>query len=297
MSAKAIWIDGQLVPHSSAKIHLLNHSLHYGSAVFEGIRCYMTAKGPAVFRLKDHVDRLFHSATTMGMRIPFTKKDIVNAIKQVVRKNKLEECYIRPIIFYGDKMGLSPIGAPLHTAIAAWPWGKYLTKDAVAVKVSSFMRVHHKSSVMTAKISGHYSNSIIASLEAKKHGYDEALFLDASGNVAEGPGENIFFIKENTLYTPKPEKILPGITRDSVMKIAKRLGYKIIETNIKPKYLSRYDEAFFVGTAAEINAIGKIDKQIFSHGHEGVTTAKIREAYHGAIHGKTKAFTAWLDFV
>jgi branched-chain amino acid aminotransferase len=284
-----------MVPDSAAKIHLLNHSLHYGSGVFEGIRCYDTEKGPAVFRLKDHVRRLFHSAGVMGMRVPYRQNEIIKAIKRVVKMNKLRECYIRPIIFYGAKMGLSPEGAPLHVAIAAWPWGKYLTKDSVSVGISSFARLHHKSSVMTAKISGHYSNSIIASIEAKRRGFDEALFLDDAGYVAEGPGENIFFVKGKTLFTPKLGKILPGITRASIMAIARRLGYKVVETDVNPKKLKKYDEAFFVGTAAEVNAIGKINKTVFGRGHEGPATKRLREAYQKAIHGQDRRFAGWLD--
>ena len=292
-----IWFDGKMVPHADATIHLLNHSLHYGSGVFEGVRCYETPKGPAVFRLKDHVKRLFHSAQVMGMKVPYSQAQIIAAAKKVVRMNKLKECYIRPIIFYGDKMGLSPLGAPLHVAIAAWPWGKYLTKDSVSVLISSFIRLHHRSSVMTAKISGHYSNSIIASLEASKSGYDEALFLDDEGNIAEGPGENVFFVKNHTLYTPRVGKILPGITRASVIALAPQVGCPVVETTIRPRDLRKYSEAFFVGTAAEVNAIGKIDRVVFRDGHEGPVTKCIRTEYRRAIHGRIKAFAKWLDLV
>lgn len=292
-----IWFDGKILPHADANIHILNHSLHYGSAVFEGIRCYETPKGPAVFRLKDHMKRLFHSAQVMGMKVPYSQTQIIAAAKKIVRINKLKECYIRPIIFYGDKMGLSPIGAPLHVAIAAWPWGKYLTKDSVSALISSFARLHHRSSVMTAKISGHYSNSIIASLEARKSGYDEAIFLDDDGNIAEGPGENIFFVKGNTLYTPRIGKILPGITRASVIALAPRVGCKVVETVIRPRDLRKYSEAFFVGTAAEVNAIGKINRVVFRDGREGPVAKCVKVEYQRAIHGKLKGTAKWLDYV
>jgi len=292
-----VWMDGKFTSFAKARIHVLNHSLHYGSAVFEGIRCYMTPNGPAVFRLQEHIDRLFHSAQTMGMKMSFTKKQVAQAVLELVKKNKLQEGYIRPIVFYGEKMGLDPAGAPVHLAIAAWPWGKYLAKESVSVKISSFARIHPGSSVMTAKISGHYANSIVASLEAKKAGFDEALLLDWRGNIAEGPGENIFFVKNKTLYTPKAGMILPGLTRDSVMVLARELGYKVAEKDVRLKDLPEFDEAFFVGTAAEINAIGKIDGHIFGAGGEGTVTGEIRENYARIIHGENKKYKKWLSYV
>ena len=297
MEVKFIWFDGAFIPFKKAKIHLLNHSLHYGSAVFEGIRCYETEKGPAVFRLKDHVSRFFHSAEVMGMKIPYSRKKLTGAVKNLINKNKLKECYIRPIAFYGEKMGLLPIGAPLSVAIAVWPWGKYLEKESVAVKISPFQRIHPKSSEMTTKISGHYYNSIIAALDAKKSGFDEALLLDWKGNIAEGPGENIFFIKEKKIFTPRAGSILPGITRDSVIKIAKNLGFQVIEKNICPGEIRRFDEAFFTGTAVEVNAIGRINKVIIRNGKPGQITNKIKEKYNDAIRGKIAKYKKWLDYV
>jgi len=293
--AQHIWLNGNFVPFAKAKIHLLNHSLHYGSAVFEGIRCYDTPKGPAVFRLKEHVDRLFHSAEVMGMKIPYSQKAVAKTVKDLIKKNKLKECYIRPIVFYGEKMGLSPIGAPLHFAIAAWPWGKYLGHDSVSVHISKYVRIHPKSSEMTAKISGHYANSIIASLEANKAAADEALLLDYAGNIAEGPGENIFFAKGKNIFTPEKGTILPGITRDSVIKIAKDLGHKIIEKKIKASEIKNFDEAFFVGTAAEISTIGRIDKYVFKKKAE--TASVIQEIYANAIRGKISRYDKWLTYV
>ncbi|MFA6382934.1 MAG: branched-chain amino acid transaminase [Parcubacteria group bacterium] len=293
--AQYIWLNGKFIPFAKAKIHLLNHSLHYGSAVFEGVRCYDTPKGPAVFRLKEHVDRLFHSAKVMGMKIPYSQKTIIKTVGDLIKKNKLKECYVRPIIFYGEKMGLSPIGAPLYFAIAAWPWGKYLGHDSVRVHISKYIRIHPKSSEMTAKISGHYANSIIASLEASKSAADEALLLDYEGSIAEGPGENIFFVKGNDIFTPGKGTILPGITRDSVIKIARDLGYKIIEKKIKAGEIKNFDEAFFVGTAAEISTIGRIDKCIFKKKPE--VASVIQSIYDDAVRGKIGKYDKWLAYV
>ncbi|GBE16638.1 branched-chain-amino-acid aminotransferase [bacterium BMS3Abin15] len=297
LKAKYIWSNGKFIPFKEAKIHIINHSLHYGSAVFEGIRCYQTPKGPAVFRLKEHIDRLFHSADVMGFKVPFSKGKIIKITKELVRKNNLKECYIRPIIYYSEKMGLLPNDASINIAIAAWPWGKYLHKDSISVKVSSFARIHPKSSVMTAKISGHYANSVMTALEAKKAGFDEALLLDWKGDIAEGPGENIFFVRKKILYTPKKGTILPGITRESIMKIAHGLGHRTIGRNIKVKDLKSFNEAFFVGTAVEVNAIGKIDKIIFGKGEEGKITKEIKEAYLDTVRGKIKKYNKWLNYV
>lgn len=289
-----IWLDGELKNAADATVHVLNHSLHYGSAVFEGIRCYMTPTGPAIFRLEDHVNRLFHSAEVMGMQPPYSRAEITQAIVSVVAQNKLSECYIRPIFFYGDKMGLLPIGAPLHCAIAAWPWAKYLKKDAVSVKVSPYIRIHPRSSEMTAKISGHYSNSIIASLDAHKSGFDEALFLDTNDNVAEGPGENIFFVSDRSLVTPESGSILSGLTRDSIIRIAADRGYAVTQRAVSVKELSKFSEAFFVGTAVEVNAIANIDTHIFNDGKVGPVAAEIKAAYTAAIHGEDARYMSWL---
>lgn len=294
--AQYIWFNGEFVPFDDSRIHILNHSLHYGSAVFEGIRCYDTPKGPAVFKLDEHVKRLFFSASVMKMKISFTESDIKKAILETVKKNKLKECYIRPLIYYGEKMGLDPAGTEVSVMIAAWPWGKYLSKEAVDVKISDFVRIHPDSSVMEAKISGHYTNSILASTEAKNDGYDEALLLDYKGNIAEGPGENIFFIKGKELVTPKLGTILPGITRNTIIEIAeKELGYKIKEKNILPTEIKGYEEVFFVGTAVEVNAVGKIGDITFTGDKEGKATKEIRELYSDVIHGKMSKYEKWLS--
>lgn len=296
MITKFVWLDGKFVRGEKATIPLLTHSLHYGSAVFEGIRFYNTKDGPAVFRLNDHIKRLFYSAKIMGMKIPYTEKEVYEATLKLIIKNRITSGYIRPIVFYGSKMGLDPRGADVRIAIACWPWGKYLDKEVVRVKISPLMRIHPKSSIMGAKISGHYANSILATIDAKKKGYDEALLLDYRGNIAEGPGENIFFVKGKTIVTPPVDSILPGITRDTIKTLARDLGYKIVEKNIKPSDIGKFDEAFFTGTAAEITAIGKIDTTKVGAGHEGVVTKNIRESYHRLVHGELSSHRNWLAY-
>ncbi len=217
-------MDGSLIPWKDAKIHILTHSLHYGSAVFEGIRFYKTEKGPAVFRLKDHISRLFKSAKTMYIKIPYKEEEICKAVLNLIKENSLDSGYIRPIVYYGyGKMGLGVKEAKVNVSIAVWPWGSYLGEDPIKIKISNFMRIHPKSSVTHAKISGHYVNSILAGEEARTEGFNEALLLDYKGNIAEGPGENLFIVKDNELQTPLKENILPGITRDSIIKILKKM--------------------------------------------------------------------------
>lgn len=295
---KKIWLDGKLVDFSEAKIHILTHSLHYGGGVFEGIRAYSTSQGPAVFRLKEHIERFFTSASFLGMKIPFSKEEIKKAILETIKINELKECYIRPIAFFGEGMGLNPIGLPVKVAIAVWPWGAYLgEKETVSVKISKFIRLHPKSVVPQAKISGYYVNSILASLEAKNSGFDEALLLDFEGFVAEGPGENIFIVKEKKLYTPPPERILPGITRASVIEIAKDLGLAVEEKMLTVEELKSADEAFFSGTAVEICPIGKIDDTIINQQKIGEITQKIKDIYLRAVRGKEEKYLKWLTFV
>jgi len=296
---KKIWMDGEFVDWDKANIHVINHSLHYGSAVFEGIRAYPSSakstKGkPAVFRLNEHVERFFFSAKTMGMKLPYTREEISNAITELIKVNKLDGCYIRPIAFYGDKMGLSPIDAPVHVAIAVWTWGAYLSKEKVSIIISKYIRIHPQSSVMDAKISGHYINSILTSLESHKAKADEALLLDFDGNIAEGPGENIFFIKGKVLYTPQTGTILPGITRDTIFELAKDLGYKIVEKKIQPKDIPSFEEAFFCGTAAEVCSIEKIDNYTF----KTVSKSKeIQKSYMDIVHDENARYKKYLTFV
>jgi branched-chain amino acid aminotransferase len=291
---KFIWFNGKLVKWEDAKIHVLSHALHYGSGVFEGIRAYKTKKGPAVFRLKEHVKRLFSSAESLFMVLKYSQEDIIKAIKETVKSNGLEEGYIRPIIFYGyGKMGLNPNGADIDVAIAVWPWGSYIGESA-KVKISNIMRIDPKSLKADKKVCGHYVNSILASLEAKKQGYDEAILLDSKGNVAEGPGENVFIIKDKKIFTPTlNHQILPGITRDSIIKIAKDLGYEVIEKDIKVSELKEADEIFFTGTAAEVTPISKLDNKEIGI---GPITLKLKEKYMDIVRGKA-GYEEWRDYV
>jgi branched-chain amino acid aminotransferase len=294
---KYIWFNGKFVRWQQAKIHILTHALHYGSGVFEGIRCYKTKNGPAVFRLKEHIERLFNSAKFLEMKIPFSKKEIQKAILELIKLNKVEECYIRPIVFYGHgKMGLNPKGAEINCAVILWPWGKYL-KDKVKVKISKFIRLHPQSVVSSAKVCGYYVNSIFATFDAEKDKFDESILLDYRGFVAEGSAENIFIVKNKKLLTPKLGSILPGITRDSIIKIAKDIKIEIIERDISVKELKNCDEAFFTGTAAEITPIYQINKKIINKGEIGEITKILQEKFYQIVHGGYKKYKNWLTYV
>ncbi len=294
---KYIWLNGKFVKWENAKIHILTHALHYGSGVFEGIRCYKTKSGPAIFRLKDHINRLFYSAKFLKIKIPFSKNQIKKAVIDLIKINKIEECYIRPIVFYGyGKMGLDPLGAEINCAIAVWPWGKYL-KDKVKVKISKFIRLHPQSVISSAKVCGYYVNSIFATLDAKDSKFDEAVLLDYRGFIAEGPGENIFIVKNKIIYTPKLKNILPGITRDSIIKIAKDLKIKVVEKDITVKEFKNCDEAFFTGTAAEITPIYQIDEKIINNGEIGEITKILRDKFYKIIYEKDKKYKDWLVYV
>ncbi len=293
---KYIWFNGKFLEWDKAKIHLLSHCLHYGSGVFEGIRCYQTQKGPAVFRLKDHLKRLFNSAKVLNMKINYSQKEIEEAILKLIKRNKMKECYIRPIIFYGyGKMGLHPQGAEVNFAIALWPWGKYL-KEKVKVKISKFIRLHPQSIVASAKVCGYYVNSIFATLEAQKDGYDEAILLDYRGFVAEGSGENIFIVKNKKLYTPQLGSILPGITRDTVIKIAKDFKIPVFEKDISVKELKKADEVFLTGTAVEITPVYQIEDKLINQGQIGEITQKIKDYYQKIVHGEIKKYNFWLSY-
>ena len=298
MEVKKIWFNGKFVNWKNAKVHILTHTLHYGGGVFEGIRAYRTEKGTAVFRLKDHIRRLFYSASCLEMKIPFSQKELQKAVLDLIKINKLEECYIRPIAFFGyGKMGLNPKGVPVDTAIIAWPWKAYLGKRPVSVKVSKYIRIHPRSTVPDAKICGHYVNSILASLEAQKAGFKESLFLDFKGFVAEGPGENIFMVKNRKLFTPSCGSILPGITRNTVLKIAGDLGIEAKEKKIILEELKQADEVFFAGTAVEICPVVKIDTTLINKGKVGEITRKIKNLYQRIVHGKEKKYLYWLQFL
>jgi branched-chain amino acid aminotransferase len=295
-----IWYDDRLVPWRDATTHVLTHSLHYGLAVFEGVRAYKTVEGTAIFRLKEHTDRLFNSAHIYLMKIPYTRERIMEAQKEVVRANKLEACYIRPIAFYGsEKMGVSPKGASVHVAIAAWPWGAYLGAEAlekgIRVKTSSFARHHVNVSMCRAKYSGTYANSILANLEATEHGYDEGLLLDVDGFVAEGSGENLFIVKNGCIYEPELTSALIGITRESVIAIASEFGYKVSARRITRDDLYIADEAFFTGTAAEVTPIREVDGRTIGEGKRGPITARIQQTFFDCVTGKAAKYRDWLS--
>jgi branched-chain amino acid aminotransferase len=294
-----IWYDGKLVPWRSATTHVLTHSLHYGLAVFEGVRAYNTVNGTAIFRLKEHTQRLFDSAHIYMMKIPYSREVIMEAQKEVVRANKLESCYIRPIAFYGsEKMGVSPKGASVHVAIAAWPWGAYLGAEAldkgIRVKTSSHARHHVNVSMCRAKYSGTYANSILANLEATEHGYDEGLLLDVDGFVAEGSGENLFMVKNGKIYEPELTSALIGITRDSIITMARDMGYTVSARRITRDDLYIADEAFFTGTAAEVTPIRELDNRMIGEGRRGPVTTKLQKSFFECVTGKSDKYREWL---
>ncbi|MBK6553597.1 MAG: branched-chain amino acid transaminase [Rhodocyclaceae bacterium] len=294
-----IWYDGKLVPWRDATTHVLTHSLHYGLAVFEGVRAYKTVDGTAIFRLKEHTDRLFNSAHIYRMAMPWDRATLMEAQKEVVRANKLESCYLRPIAFYGsEKMGVSPKGAKTHVAIAAWPWGAYLGEEGmekgIRVKTSSHARHHVNVSMCRAKYSGTYANSILANMEAVEHGYDEALLLDVDGFVAEGAGENLFVVKDGQIYEPEIASALIGITRASVHALARELGYSVIAKRLTRDDLYIADEAFFTGTAAEVTPIRELDGRQIGEGRRGPITTKIQSLFFDVVNGKVPAHADWL---
>lgn len=294
-----IWYDGKLVPWREATTHVLTHSLHYGLAVFEGVRAYNTEIGTAIFRLKEHTDRLFNSAHIYMMKMPYSREEIMEAQLEVVRANKLESCYLRPIAFFGsEKMGISTRGASVHVAIAAWPWGAYLGEDGlkrgIRVKTSSFSRHHVNVSMCRAKYSGTYANSILANMEATEQGYDEALLLDVDGFVAEGAGENLFVIKDNKIYEPEIASALVGITRASVIDIAAELGYQVVSKRLTRDDIYTADEAFFTGTAAEVTPIRELDGRLIGAGSRGPITEKIQARFFDAVNGRAPEYHRWL---
>lgn len=295
---ESIWMDGKLVPWADAKVHVLAHSLHYGDGAFEGIRAYKTDQGPAVFRLTEHVDRLFYSAQALGMELPYAPAQVCNAICDTLRANKLEEGYVRPLAIHGyGVMGVNPRNSPVQLIIACWPWGAYLPVEAANIKVSRFIRIHPDSTVADAKICGHYVNSIMAILELRGTKYDEALFLDSNGNIAEGPGENFFMVKNREILTPPLGAILAGITRATVLEIASERGFAVTERPISLAEAVTADEAFFSGTACEITPIGIINDQMLGNGKPGPVSLEIKSAYLDAVRGRTAAYRRFLTFV
>ena len=297
-----IWYDGKLVPWRDATTHVLTHSLHYGLAVFEGVRAYHTTDGTAIFRLGEHTQRLLNSGKIYMMDIPYSKEVLMEAQKEVVRANKLESCYLRPIAFYGsEKMGISTLGATVHVAIAAWTWGAYLGQDGlekgIRVKTASYARHHVNVTMPRAKLSGTYPNSILANLEVTRQGYDEALLLDTQGFIAEGAGENLFVIKDGVIYEPEIASALTGITRDSVIQIARELGLEVQSRRLTRDDVYIADEAFFSGTAAEITPIRELDDRTIGKGQRGPITARIQARFFEIVGGRAPEYNHWLSYI
>lgn len=298
-ATEKIWIDGKFVPWKDAQVHVLTHTLHYGTGVFEGIRCYKTGSGSAVFRLKEHVDRLFASAHICQMDIPFTREQVSEAILETIRVNKIDACYIRPLAFIGyGAMGIFPKENPVQVIIAVWPWGSYLgdegLKNGIRVKVSSFTRPHINATMVRSKTTANYANSLLAKREALKDGYDEALLLDTDGYVAEGSGENVFMVRKGALKTPPLTCILEGITRDTVMQLAREAGIPVVEERFTRDELYIADEAFFTGTAAEITPIREVDNRKIGSGKPGPVTTRLQTAFFDIVQGRNAKHTAWL---
>lgn len=298
-----IWMDGRMVAWQDAKIHVLTHGLHYGSGVFEGIRAYETDRGPAIFRLEDHVRRLFNSAKIFMMDIPFTQDAIVEASKSVVKDNNLRSCYMRPIVYLGyGEMGLNPLSCEVSVAIAAWPWGAYLgeegTMNGIRLKVSSWQRHHPNAMPPAAKGTGMYMNSSMAKVEAVKAGYDEAVLMSAQGFVSECTGENLFVIRNGIIYTPPTSAgALEGITQSSVVRIAKDLGYEVAVENLLRSDLYTADEIFLCGTAAEVVPVSSVDDRVAGDGNPGEITKAIQSTYHEAVRGKLDRYKDWVTYV
>jgi branched-chain amino acid aminotransferase len=303
MQSKYIWMNGELVEFEKANIHFLTPALHYGIGVFEGIRSYSTPDGPAVFRLKDHVERLVASAQVLGFRsLPFTEEEILEAVKETVAVNGFDECYIRPVIYLTDGgWNLNIDGGKAGIGIAVWEWTNYLGKDAlergIRANIASFSR-HHPNVMMTkAKITGNYANSFLAKTESVRLGFDEAIMLEPQGYVEECTGENLFVVRKNILYTPDLAPVLEGVTRDSIITLAHDLGFEVRETPISRDQLYTADEVFVCGTAAECIALREIDFRVIGIGTTGPITRALQKEFHAALHGQHKRSKEWLDYV
>ena len=295
-----IWMNGKLIPFKNAKVHVLTHALHYSTAVFEGIRCYNTPNGSAIFRLPEHVDRFFNSAKMYGMKMRYSKKQISNAIIKTVKTSGLKECYIRPLAYYGyGTMGLTPTLNKVDVSIACWKWkmgeskaGKF---SGAKCKISKWIRIDSKSQPMQSKSAANYSNAALARVEALKNGYDEAIMLNNKGNVAEGSAENIFVVKNGIIKTPPLDAdILNGITRNSVIQLIKKEHMKLVEKNITVNELLKADEVFMTGTAAEVKSVTKIDKNAIGNGGVGEITKELQKSFMNIVMGKDKRFVRWL---
>jgi branched-chain amino acid aminotransferase len=298
-----IWMDGQMVEWRDARIHVLTHTLHYGCGAFEGVRAYATSGGTALFRLREHTERLFNSAKILRMKIPFEFEQVIEAQREVVRANNLSSCYLRPLAWIGsEKLGVSPKGNRIHLMVAAWSWGAYLgeegLKRGIRVKTSSYTRHHVNITMTQAKAVSNYSNSILANMEATEDGYDEALLLDASGFVSEGAGENVFVVKNGVVYTPDLSAgALNGITRNTIFSICADLGIRIVEKRITRDEIYICDEAFFTGTAAEVTPIRELDRVQIGSGARGPVTEKIQSAFFDIVNGRNGKYAEWLTRV
>ena len=294
-----IWFDGEMVPWREAKVHVLTHSLHYGMGVFEGIRAYKTPRGTALFRLPEHIERLFTSAHILQMHIPFSPEQIADACLAAIRDNGLEDGYVRPLVFYGSEaMGVSAPNLSVHVAIAAWKWGAYLGDGAlergVRLRTSSYARHHVNVTMCRTKATGNYINSMLALREAQACGYDEALLLDVDGYVAEGSGENVFLIRKGVIYTPDVTAALEGITRDTVITLARDAGYEVREKRITRDEVYIADEAFFTGTAAEVTPVRSLDDRVIGEGRPGPITRALQDRYFDTVNGRNEAHLDWL---
>lgn len=302
-TTEKIWMDGELVDWDQARIHILTHTLHYGCGVFEGIRAYPTESGPGIFRLTDHIKRLFNSAKIFMMDVPFSPEDIIEATKTTVRVNGLEQCYIRPLVYLGyGEMGLNPLPCPVNVSIAVWPWGAYLGDEGIAngvrMKISSWQRHDPNAMPPAAKGTGMYINSSMAKIEALKAGYDEAILLSPQGYVSECTGENLFVVRNGRIFTPPLSAgALEGITQDSVITIARDLGYEVEYDHILRSDLYTAEEAFLTGTAAEVVPIASVDDRIVGDGRPGAITRRLQEIYHGAVRGEVDRYKDWVEHV
>ncbi|MBV9608920.1 MAG: branched-chain amino acid transaminase [Acidobacteria bacterium] len=301
--AKWVWMDGKMVPWQDATVHVSSHALHYGTGVFEGIRCYLAVDGPAIFRLDAHLDRLFNSADAYSIKIAYTKEELADVICEVIRKNGFESCYIRPICYYGSAvLGLVANRCPLRTAVLAWPWaamhGNQSLEQGVRMTVSRWVKFHSGMMPTTAKACGQYVNSVLAAQEAVKKGYDDALLLDDDGYVTEATGENIFVVKKGHVITNDAEhSILMGVTRDSAITIARDLGYPVEIRAIEMQDVLSADEVFMTGTAAEVTPVRSIDEHTAGSGRRGPITAEIQRVFFDAVYGRDARYRRWLHFV
>ncbi|WP_276260858.1 branched-chain amino acid transaminase [Haloglomus litoreum] len=304
MDVDTIWMDGEFTDWDDAQVHVLTHSLHYGTAVFEGVRCYDTEQGPAIFRWDEHLDRLYQSARALDHSIEHSREDLTEATLELIRRQDLESCYIRPLVYYGyNSLGVSPKECPTETMIACWPWGAYLGEEAleegVDVMVSSW-RKHHSSMIPTnVKATGPYVNSMLAGEEARGNGYVEAIVLNKEGDVAEGPGENIFMVNDGEIFTPGlAESILDGITRQTVIEVAEDLGYEVHdEAKIARSQLYTADELFFTGTAAEVTPIRTVDDNEIGNGSRGPVTEEIQQRFFDIVERRTDDYDDWFTYV